>query len=87
MTELMEIFVLIAPAAAGVLASVVSVILGIKKIGTTIAEFRQSNELAEDNRIINDLLKDNKQLKKMNERLLVEFTKIKPKEWVDDEQK
>lgn len=87
MSEIMEILVAIAPAVAGVLASVVSVIMGIKKVSVTISEFRQSNELKENNRIINDLLQDNKQLKKMNERLLVELTKIKPKEWVDDEQK
>ena len=83
----MEILVAIAPAVAGVLASVVSVIMGIKKVSTTISEFRQSNELKQNNAQIAELLQDNKQLKKMNEKLLVELTKIKPKGWVDDEQK
>ena len=87
MSELMEILVAIAPAVAGVLASVVSVIMGIKKVSTTISEFRQSNELKQNNAQIAELLQDNKQLKKMNEKLLVELTKIKPKGWVDDEQK
>lgn len=87
MSELMEILVAIAPAVAGVLASVVSVIMGIKKVSTTISEFRQSNELKKNNEQIAELLQDNKQLKKMNEKLLVELTKIKPKGWVDDEQK
>ena len=87
MSELMEILVAIAPAVAGVVASVVSVIMGIKKVSTTISEFRQSNELKQNNEQIAELLKDNKQLKKMNEKLLVELTKIKPKGWVDNEQK
>ncbi len=84
MSELLEILVTIAPAVAGVLASVVSVIMGLKKITSTITEFRQSNELKKNNEQITALLQDNAQLKKMNEKLLVELTRIKPAGWVDD---
>lgn len=83
--EVLYIIVSIAPSVAAVLASVISAVLALKKVATTISEFRQSNELKKNNEQIYQLLQDNKTLKKMNEKLLVELTRIKPKEWTDDE--
>lgn len=83
--EIWYVVVSCAPSVAAVLASVISALLAIKKVATTISEFRQSNELKENNEQIKQLLADNKSLKKLNEKLLVELTKIKPKEWTDDE--
>lgn len=83
--EVLYVIISIAPSVAAVLASVISAMIAIKKVISTISEFRQSNELKQNNEKINELLKDNKSLKKLNEKLLVELTKIKPKEWTDDE--
>lgn len=85
-SELWALLVACAPAVGSVLATVVTVILSLKKLATTISEFRQSNELKQNNEQIKALLQDNKTLKKMNEKLLVELTRIKPKGWTDDEQ-
>lgn len=84
MTELLNFLVQIAPAVAGVLATVFSAIMAISKVSAMIAEFKQSNELKQNNEAIHQLLLDNRQLKKMNEKLLVELTKIKPAGWTDD---
>lgn len=85
MTELWYFIVSIAPSVAAVLASVFSAVLALKKVAAAISEFRQSNELKKNNEQIAQLLKDNQTLKKMNEKLLVELTRIKPMGWTDDE--
>ena len=78
------LIVSIAPAVGSVLATVISAVLAIRKVASTISEFKQSNELKQNNEIVRALLEDNRQLKKMNEKLLVELTKIKPSGWCDD---
>ena len=83
-SEIWTLIVSIAPAVGSVLATVISAVLAIRKVASTIAEFKQSNELKQNNESIRALLEDNRQLKKMNEKLLVELTKIKPAGWCDD---
>lgn len=85
-SEVWALIVAIAPAIGSVLATVISAILAIRKVASTISEFKQSNELKQNNAQISALLEDNKQLKKMNEKLLVELTKIKPAGWCDDKE-
>lgn len=85
-SEVWALLVAIAPAIGSVLATVISAILAIKKVASVISEFRQSNELKQNTATINALLEDNKQLKKLNEKLLVELTKIKPAGWCDDKE-
>lgn len=84
--EIIDLIVTIAPSIGGIIGIVVSILLSIRKITTMINEFRQSNELKKNNEQIEALLKDNENLKKMNEKILVELTRIKPKGWCDDDQ-
>lgn len=86
-SEIWTLIVSIAPAVGSVLATVISAVMAIRKVTSTIAEFKQSNELKKNNENISSLLEDNRQLKKMNEKLLVELTKIKPAGWCDDKEK
>lgn len=86
-SEIWTLIVSIAPAVGSVLATVISAVMAIRKVASTIAEFKQSNELKQNNKTISALLEDNRQLKKMNEKLLVELTKIKPAGWCDDKEK
>lgn len=86
-SEIWTLIISIAPAIGSVLATVISAVLAIRKVASTIAEFKQSNELKQNNENIRALLEDNRQLKKMNEKLLVELTKIKPAGWCDDKEK
>lgn len=86
-SEIWTLIVSIAPAVGSVLATVISAVMAIRKVASTIAEFKQSNELKQNNENISALLEDNRQLKKMNEKLLVELTKIKPAGWCDDKEK
>ena len=85
-SEVWALLVAIAPAIGSVLATVISAILAIRKVANVINEFKQSNELKQNNATINALLEDNRQLKKLNEKLLVELTKIKPAGWCDDKE-
>lgn len=85
-SEVWALLVAIAPAIGSVLATVISAVIAIKKVASVISEFKQSNELKQNNATINALLEDNKQLKKLNEKLLVELTKIKPAGWCDDKE-
>ena len=85
-SEVWELIVSIAPAIGSVLATVISAILAIRKVASTSSEVKQSNELKQNNAQINALLEDNKQLKKMNEKLLVELKRIKPAGWCDDKE-
>lgn len=84
--DVWALIVAIAPAVGSVLATVISAVLAIRKVASVISEFRQSNELKQNNAEIKALLEDNKQLKKLNEKLLVELTKIKPAGWCDDKE-
>lgn len=83
-SEIWYLIVSIAPSVAAVVATVAGAFLSLKKVVNAINEFRQSNELKETNDTIQKLLEDNKALKKMNEKLLVELTRIKPLGWSDD---
>lgn len=85
-SEIWQALVSCAPAISAILATVISAILAIKKVATVIAEFRNSNELKEATSQVNKLLEDNKQLKKLNEKLLVELTRIKPVGWCNDKE-
>ncbi len=83
--ELINLIITLAPSVASILGVVISVILAIKKVADTITEFKQSNELKENNELTTKLLKDNEQLKKLNEKLLVELTNIRPFGWTEDD--
>ena len=83
-SEIWYLIVSIAPSVAAVVATVAGAVLSLKKVVNVINEFRQSNELKKTNETIQKLLEDNKALKKMNEKLLVELTRIKPIGWSDD---
>ena len=85
-SDFWALVVAMAPAVGSVLATVISAILAIKKVASVINEFRQSNELKQNNAEIKALLEDNKQLKKMNEKLLIELTRIKPAGWCDNKE-
>lgn len=85
-SDIWALIVAIAPAVGSVLATVISAILAIRKVASVISDFRQSNELKQNNAEIKALLEDNKQLKKLNKKLLVELTKIKPAGWCDDKE-
>lgn len=87
MNDLLTFIITIAPAVGSVLATVLSALLAIKKVASIINEFKQSNELKQNNEQIQCLLKDNAQLKKLNEKLLVELTRIKPLGWTDSDDK
>lgn len=83
-SEIWTMLVALLPSLASIGASVLAAILAIKKVATVIQEFRQSNELKDATDRVDKLLKDNEQLKKLNEKLLVELTRIKPITWTDD---
>lgn len=83
-SEIWYLIVSIAPSVAAIVATVAGAVMSLKKVVNVINEFRQSNELKETNDKIQKLLEDNKALKKMNEKLLVELTRIKPLGWSDD---
>ena len=85
MNEIVQLLITLAPSIGGILGIIISVILSLKELTKIINEFRQSNELKENNAQISALLKDNADLKKLNERLLVEITRIKPAGWCDDD--
>lgn len=85
-SELWYAIVSIAPSVAAVVATVVSAVLALKKVADVINEFRQSNELKELIAETKRLLEENKALKKMNEKLLVELTRIKPLGWSDSDE-
>lgn len=85
MNELIELLITIAPAVTGVLATVFSVLIAIHKLTTVISELKQTNEMKT---LIDDLhtqSEENKQLKKLYEKLLIELTKIRPMGYTDDE--
>lgn len=83
-SEIWTLLVALLPSLASIGASVLAAILAIKKVVQCITEFRSSNELKENTETVNKLLQDNEQLKKLNEKLLVELTRIKPLSWTDD---
>lgn len=85
MNEVLQLLITLAPSIGGILGIIISVILSLKELTKIINEFRQSNELKENNAQISALLRDNAELKKLNERLLVEITRIKPAGWCDDD--
>ncbi len=83
-SEIWTLLVALLPSLASIGASVLAALLAIKKVVQCIQEFRSSNELKENNETVKKLLQDNEQLKKLNEKLLVELTRIKPLSWTDD---
>ena len=86
-SDILNLIITIAPSIAGILGMIVSFIMAIKKVTSIINDFKQSNELKNNNEQISKLLADNAQLKKLNEKLLVELTRIKPQGWTDDQYK
>lgn len=83
-SELWMAIVAMAPSIGGVIAAVITALLSIKKVATVIAEFRSSNELKELVSQLKVQSTENKQLKKMNEKLLAELTRIQPVGHTDD---
>lgn len=83
-SEIWTLLVALLPSLASIGASVLAAILAIKKVVQCIQEFRSSNELKAATDKVDKLLQDNEQLKKLNEKLLVELTRIKPLSWTDD---
>lgn len=86
-SEIWALFVACAPAVGSIIATVISAILAIRKVATVISEFRNSNEVKGLVAELKTSHEENKQLKKLNEKLLVELTRIKPKGYNDDENK
>lgn len=83
-SELWMAIMAMAPSIGGVLAAVVTALLSIKKVATVIAEFRSSNEMKQLISELKTQSTENRQLKKMNEKLLAELTRIQPMGHVDD---
>ena len=83
-SEVWQIIIDMLPSIGAVLATVISAVLAIRKVALAINEFRQSNELKRNTEKIEALLQDNEQLKQLNQKLLVELTRIKPAGWTDD---
>ena len=74
------------PAVGGILGMVITALLTIKKIAAAITELKNSKELAA---LIDELKKEreeNKQLRKMYEKLQVELTRIKPAGYTEDKE-
>lgn len=84
--DIFNFILTILPSLGGIVGIVVSILLSLQKLTKIINEFRQSNELKQNTERITALLKDNAELKKLNEKLLVELTRIKPEGWCDDDQ-
>lgn len=83
--EIIDLIITIAPSVTAIIGIIVSILVSLKRLGGIISEFRQSNEVKG---LVSQLKKqseENAQLKKMNEKLLVELRRIAPKGWVDDE--
>lgn len=64
--------------------NILAAILAIKKVGTCINEFRNSNEVRALEGEMRDLIKENKSLKKDVDTLMVELTNRRPVGWTDD---
>lgn len=84
MTELWYFIVSIVPSALSVLFSILIYFIFKKWTRDIFEEVKQNNELKKNNELTSKLLKDNQDLKKMNEKLLAELTRIKPMGWTDD---
>lgn len=86
-SEIWALFVACAPAIGSILATVISAVLAIKKVAQVISDFRNSNEVKNLVGELKTSHEENKQLKKLNEKLLVELTRIRPAGYQDDENK
>lgn len=84
-TELWMIICAAFPSITAVLGTIVGLLIALKKFCTAINEFRNSNEIKQLIEQNKQALQDNAQLKKMNEKLIVELTRIKPQGWTDDQ--
>ena len=69
--EILSVIIQLAPSIGGVLGIVVTALLSIKKVADLISELKQSHE-------------DNKQLKRSNEKLISEITRIRQVGYTDD---
>lgn len=66
--------------------NILAAILAIKKVGTCINEFRNSNEVRGLEADMRELIKENQSLKKDVDILMVELTKKRPVGWTDDKE-
>ena len=82
--EIINLVIAIAPSVAGIVGMIYTFVMAIRKVTSIVNDFKQSNELKKNNEQISALLQDNAQLKKMNEKLLVELTRVRPQGWTDD---
>lgn len=85
-SEIWALIVAIAPAVGSVLGIVITVLLGIKKFAAEISRLRESSELKELIAINKQQINENKQLRKLNEKLIAELTKIRPVGYTDDKE-
>lgn len=85
-SEIWALIVSIVPAVGSVLGIVITVLLGIKKFAAAIDRLRESSELKELIAINKQQIAENKQLRKLNEKLMTELTKIRPVGYTDDKE-
>lgn len=64
--------------------NILAAILAIKKVGSCINEFRNSNEVKKLEGDMRELIQENKSLKKDLDTLMVEITHRRPVGWTDD---
>lgn len=64
--------------------NILAAILAIKKVGSCINEFRNSNEVKKLEGDMRELIQENKSLKHDLDTLMVEITKKRPAGWTDD---
>lgn len=83
-SDLYAILAAVAPSVTAILGVVATVLLSLKKLTSMITDFKQSAELKQLIAEMQEQRKENKQLKKMNEKLISELTRIAPSaKWSD----
>ena len=74
------------PAVGGIIGMVITALLTIRKVAIAITELKNSKELAALLAELKAEREENKQLRKMYEKLQVELTRIKPAGYTEDKE-
>ena len=83
-SDIYAILVAIIPSLSAILGIVTTILLSLKKLSKMIVDFKNSEELKQLIAELKEQRKENKQLKKMNEKLISELTRIAPSaKWSD----
>lgn len=72
------------PSITAVLGVVASIVYSLIQTRKAIAELKNCDDIASLKNEVKHLCSENKTLQKMNEKLLSELTRIRPKGWTDD---